>query len=136
MNKDAIIQRIHAIVDQFDARVDVKVLEDKSFIEFIITRDGWDLDVTAPLIDGSYYLYDVESTGLPRELYANEPRDVALRDEEIEEHLVSILGRTMQFHPAPLLFYTWRGYLVLNIDGKPRKVMQRRNYFQLPPHGD
>lgn len=99
----------------------------------IISKDNY-FYIWLKNYSGEYIPMDLEGGGLDREMY-NEPFDEISkargRGEEILNNIDSILKRKLVFHAAPGIFNKERGYILLTIDGKETKIMQKKNFFEL-----
>lgn len=130
-----VVDRIKGIADKYDVPFKITKSHDKSYIDIKLGTNEAALWIGVPLQGGVYSAYDITSSALPSELYFEKIRnDFSLgeRSEEIIANIDKILGKEFLFHESPTFLKKERGYFVMNVDGIPTKVYQKKNYFDLP----
>jgi hypothetical protein len=128
------IKKLRQIAHEFNCQLSIEAVQDDSYVDCVLQKDDIDLDVIFPRHNGEYYAYGIESTGLPREIYLDDPKDFTEKDRsnEILETIEKILAKKIKFHEKPGIFNKEKGYIILPIDGKETKIPQKKNYFRLP----
>lgn len=129
------ISEIRKIAEAYEADLKVDEHESGDYKDCILTRDGVDLYIVVTRFRDDYLAYGLESSHLPRELYADSIQGVNFteldRNKEILENVKLILSKRLLFYPKTSLLNKNRGYIVLEIDGVKTKLSQKRNSLGL-----
>lgn len=132
MLQNKIVKHLQLVAQNYGFTVETEIPDDQSYIDIVMQKGNMDLDVIVPKIDGEYFAYGMESTGLPRELYSADPTDLSSRSREILANAEKLMSGQVYFYAAPSFLNQRKGFINLDIDGKTVRVPQAYNYFKLP----
>ncbi len=129
-----VVTKLKQIAADAGYKISLTEEADGTYIDCVIENGDVDLAVAIPKHDGEFYAYDIQSTGLPLEVYSDELSEgfsEQARSSEILDNVDKILNKKIEFHPKPRVLNGDAGYIVLPIDGKSVKLRQKRNSFGL-----
>lgn len=135
MTRSDAISVLKHLAGKYDCTIDINESADGVLVDVIIERDGIDLYVGIPKLEGRYVAHDITSSYLPREVYpdvADGQHALNDRTKEILSVVECILAKKIEFHRHPSLFNKERGYIAMPVNGEERRAYQKRNYFGLP----
>lgn len=130
------IDYLEQLAKRINATVTFDGPDDSSYIDSKLSRDGIDVYIILTKFNNRFYAYSLNSnlatSGLYADMQSDKDEHLKARENEIFKNAESILRKEVVYHKTPSLFNRQRGYVELNIDGKPVKLFQKRNLLALP----
>jgi len=130
-----VVDQLKDIAQKFRCQLELEATSDGSYIDGILTKEHIDLGVAIPKRNDTYFAYTLHSTVLPLEIYPDNISDgftEEARSQEVLGNIENILAKKVVFHKTPKLINKEAGFIILPVDGKPTKLHQKKNYFDLP----
>jgi hypothetical protein len=128
------INKLEYLADQMGADISTSSPDDKYYYDVTIQLNDIEYYLIVLLHDDKYYISDLGCNKFAHLVY---PEVITngytpeQRDDEIMSNLRKLIKKELKFNKKPNLLNKHRGFIILDVDGKSKKIFMKGNELGL-----